>query len=505
MAKEINFPHSGDEKKEKKPFHRRPLLYIFSFLVLIIVVITFIGGPIIARTAEGRQDFVFGYYRNIPIEYEPGNYFARQRQMLAEQAKEYSETENINSLLYQIWRGAFNNTIFHEAVMYDTRKSGMTVSDTTVDKLLARYPGFWENGTFSEDRYQAMSSGEKYQLREYYRETYIQQQYANDYVYNVFHSQNESEFIPVLGGPQRNFQYISYSYEDYPQDEVVKYGQANRELFRRINLSSITITSSGNEAEEVRNQLINQTASFEDLAQTYSQDIFADLSGDMGWQYFYDLQRDFPEEDTLDVLTNAEAGTITEVLETNYGWVIYRIDEPMEEPDFEDSETVQTVRNYMTTYERGIIEDYLVTQAERFREQAALNSFSEAAGNEQKQIARTGFFPINYGGLQFLNTPQSEAGIFQGSLSREDFFIELFALEPSQMSDPIVLTDTVLVFRFIEEMEASESSVEFLSENFSYIARQFISEGLERSLLDEELIEDNFDEMFTKYIMQRDS
>jgi hypothetical protein len=505
MAKEINYPRSGDEKKEKKAFHKRPLLYIFSFIVLIIIVVTFIGGPIIARTASEQRELIFGYYRNTPIEYEPGNYFARQREILAERAKEYMESENINSLLYQIWRGAFNNTLFHEAVMYNARKSGLTVSDKTVDKLLARHPGFWESGSFSEDRYQAMPSGEKYQLREYYKETYIHQKFVNDFVTNVFHSENESQFASVFAGPQRNFQYVNFSYSDFPQAEVVKYGKANKDLFKRVNLSVITITSSKDEAEEVRSQLMNQTASFEDLAQTYSQDVFADVGGDMGWTYFYDLRRDFPAEDTLEVFTTAETGDITDVLRTNYGWVIYRIDEPVQEPNFTDQDTVQTVRNYMTTYERGIIEDYLVAQGQKLRERAVMENFGLAADQYGKSVERTGFFPINYGNLSFLGSPQSEEGVFQGGLSRADFFTELFSLEQNQMSDPVVLQENVVVFRFIEERAAEESRIELLTENFSYISRQFISEELQRTLLDSENIKDNFDQMFSRYILQRDS
>ena len=50
------------EPEHKKPASTRwkhPFLYIFSFLILIIIVVTFIGGPLLSGSG-GRSSIVFG-------------------------------------------------------------------------------------------------------------------------------------------------------------------------------------------------------------------------------------------------------------------------------------------------------------------------------------------------------------------------------------------------------------------------------------------------------------
>ena len=183
--------------------------------------------------------------------------------------------------------------------------------------------------------------------------------------------------------------------------------EQNHRIFKRGN------------AKAILKQLQNSESSFEDLARTHSKDIFAEKGGDMGYKYYYELREEFTSNAELDSVFNMNSGETSDVIKTSFGWVIYRIDEAKQLPDFSNEETLKTARTYMERFERGTIEDYLTKQAENFKTLAAQKGFEAAAAQEGIESDTTDFFPVNYGGLYFLKIFRLKLPIVQPSRHRK--------------------------------------------------------------------------------------
>jgi hypothetical protein len=488
-------------ERDRKPFTQRPFLYIFSLLILIIIVVTFVGGPIASGTASGRGRIVFGTYAGDEIAYAQGNYFARQYQQIARQEQASGDSNNLQSQLRNIWRQAYNQTVFHVAIMQEAEKSGITVAASQVDRQIAQHPQFQENGSFSAEAYQRASSQEKYALRNFLRESLIHDRFVRDKLQGMQTSQDEIDFVKGMADPERKFNVVAFKFSDYPASEVRAYGRENSELFREINISRITITSNADEAERVREQLVDRTTSFEELARTHSADRYAEDGGEVGWTYFYQLEREFEDNAALEQVLELDAGSLSEVLETRNGWVIYRVNEPAIPADLETEDGVQAVRSYMESFERGRIEDYLREQAEQFRTAAGEQSFVAAARDIGIEPSETPFFPVNYGNLPFFSRVSSAGGELENAAFRQDFLTEAFSIAEGEVTDPYVIRDSVVVMELVEEREPATDAVAFLDSYYGSLVQQFQASQIERSLIDQEKLDDNFSQTFSRYII----
>jgi hypothetical protein len=186
---------------------------------------------------------------------------------------------------------------------------------------------------------------------------------------------------------QRKFSFVSFTFRDFPDTEVMGYGEKNLERFRRIKLSQILVKTSESEAREIRRKLEDRSASFEELARAHSKDAYAEKGGDAGWRYFYDLESDFEQKEPLEAVMGLAEGALSDVLHSRYGWVIYRCDSPVLRPDFSDAETLRVVRDYLMRYEKGQVEDYMVKRAEAFRLRTRDLGFGRCPGPELEGAA----------------------------------------------------------------------------------------------------------------------
>ena len=166
--------NSVDRKKKQHPF-----LWIFSISILVIIVISFVGAPLLGGIGGSSNELVFGKYADTEITYTYGSYFSRQLDIMQNQY-ESNGSDNYQYETYQIWKGAFDRTVFHTAILYDAEKSGLNISERRIDKALTQYGPYMDNGKFSAALYNATSNADKYANRTIYNEELIQQQYLQD-------------------------------------------------------------------------------------------------------------------------------------------------------------------------------------------------------------------------------------------------------------------------------------------------------------------------------------
>jgi peptidyl-prolyl cis-trans isomerase D len=474
-----------------------PILYIFSVAILVIIVVTFVGVPVISKMS-GSNRIVFGTYKGKAIDYVPGNFLSDQKDALAEQIKQTGDNTSMEYQVYGVWRGAFDRAVLHTALITESRASGSAVSETRVDEALSRHPRFQENGEFSEKRYLKLSSSERFQMRNHTRDALAYQEYLADF-FGLKRSTAEINFIKGLASPERKFRYAIFSFTAFPDPMVAQYGAQEAGKFQRMKLSMISISSSRQDAEKVRTEALDKTKSFEDLAKTHSRDLSADKGGELGWRYYHELEAQVKKAEDLKKIFTLKKGTLGDVVETVSGWAIYRCDEPAEAPDFKDAETLKMVRNYLVTFDKGKIEDYLVEKAKRFKESAQKADFLAVAGKENAATGDTDFFPINFGASFFLKPVSQTNDVLAGAAFREQFFQTAFSLKTDEVSDPIVLRDAVIVLRLLEERKAEEKALETLNLYYPMIARQFQEEDLQRFFMASKELKDDFNEVFSRY------
>jgi len=493
-------------ERVKEKARKRPLIYAGSVVVLVLVAISFIGAPMISRMS-GRSRVVFGVYSGEEIAYIRGGYFAEQRDLEANRLRNSDQEASLETQLWQAWRYAFNQTVLHTAIMQRAEESGLWVSEDAVEESLLEYGPYMVEGEFSTQRYRATPQAERHAITRLRRETLIQQRYIRDIFLADTQSAAEREFMRSMVERERKFAFVAFNYADFPDDRVLAYGIANKKKFSRIQLSRILITSNRSEAEKVRDMALTGQGTFEDLARSFSKGPFAEKGGEMGWQYYHYFQSLFGDEETVDRIFDLEQDEVSELIASGGSWVFFRCDAEAVEPDLEDPETLDVIRDYVATSERGVIDAYFVERAEAFKNMAEDQGFSKASvAMKVFPPVETEYFPVNYAGI-FSQKPvtaaSDDSGVMSSAAYDPDFLTKLFSLDTGEISEPITVGDNVVVATLLEERKTPEEDVERIVESMESLSFLSLNQELGTILIDEDKLEDNFQEAFFKYVVPR--
>ncbi|AHC14856.1 SurA N-terminal domain-containing protein [Salinispira pacifica] len=491
----------NSEEKVQTSAMRHPALYVLSIIILVVVVVAFVAGPILGRSAGGAQgELVFGTYKGKDIEYAAGTYFARayenQLQQVQQQVNEEGGDLGIQQI-YTAFRNAYDSTIFRYGILDKAQKANVLVSATEVTRTLASSPRFQdEDGNFSAQLLQEALSQQP-NLKEEVRKDLIFDQAQQDILMDSQLTENEIEFISQMGRERRIFDIVSYSFSEYPDSQAAVFLEENPELFRSVELSSITVGSQA-DAEEILERLNSSDGVFEEIAQANSSDVYAAEGGSRGVVWYYDIRRDFEDEDAADILFDLEEGQISEIFKLrNDRFAVYRADGPVREAEAGDQNALEQVKGYVLSLERGQVSDYFRTEAEAFIERSAEIGWASAVAEAGVEPVTTSPVAINYGDIPLYPTLQSaSSGILTGASSRESLFTEIFSLEQNELSSAIELRDKIVVMRFVEPVTADSQQDSFMDLYIPYLAQDYLVAELQREFKDPANLEDNFDRVF---------
>jgi hypothetical protein len=448
----------------------------------------------------------FGTYRGEPIVYFPGNFLAERVQILNEQQRDTSTGEETEQELeiraYQIWRQAYEQTVLHTAVLYEADKGQLQVSRNKLEEEFIRRGPYSSGGDLVDERWRSLDQRQQESALKLFREQLIYEQYLSDFFQDPLDNPRETEFFKQMMDEQRRFTFVSFPFDDYPDERVRQFGEENRELFRRIKLSRILIKAGEREAAEVRQKLEERTSSFEELARAQSKDAYAEMGGDMGWRYFYDLEGDFESPEPVQTVFSLEEGSLSSVLESRFGWVIFRADSPALELDLNDPESLSTVRDYIMRYEKGMVEDFALEQAESFRSRVDEVTFTGATLEQTYNTSLTDYFPLNFQEIYFLAPVRSMTPNLDLSAAsyNESFFQEAFKLSVGEVSAPILLDDQVVVLRLDDIRQPPQRQLDLLEDYYNFYAGQAVEADLQSILLNPDYLDDNFDQAFYQHI-----
>jgi len=509
--KDTNAPVDKESSTSEivKKFKASPGLYIGSVVILILVVVTFLGGDLLSGGGFSRgssAEMTFGYYDKIPISWVPGNYFSQYYEQIA---RYYRNSMNVDDFQYgiSIWRQAYEGAAVHTAILQEMKKSNYSVPEKTVNKQVAQLSQFQENGRFSSALYRSLSESDRIVLWRQIQDEITKSQYYRD-LFSLQISSAETEFFGKMSSSLRSFDMVFFPVDDYPASEYLAYARENPDNFRSIHLSRISVNSSEREAIRILDSIKNGITTFEDAARSQSTDGFADRGGDMGIRYAHELNSEITNAADREAVYKLRRGELSNVLNLNGLWVFFRVEDEIKYADFEDDSILDRVRSYVWSYERGRMEDWAIAQAREFIAEAAISGFEDAAYQFGREKSSFGPLPINYGSvdlytsLSYFSISNFTSAELSDLSSNQNFWRAAFSTRINTPSEPLVQGSKVLVLFPTEQIEAEADVIENVASMYSsYWVYYNTEQILQPFFMNSAKMEDHFWDTYFKLFM----
>jgi hypothetical protein len=526
MAKKVKKqPDSGEDSSKSeliRRFKAKPFIFIGTVVILIIVIIAFVLVPAIVPSAGGGGpgvDLNFGSYDKIPINYVPGNYFARMYAGLESYQRSSINESNAQFINYQIWRQAFEETVVHMGILQEMKKAGYTPPKDLVDREVALQ--FQENGRFSPARYRQLDNSTRIAMWRQTQEGIAEQRYRGD-IEELRRPAGEAAFVGNMAARQRRFDGVAFSLSAYPEGEIIAYAAENPALFRTIHLSRITIGANEREARQVLASIKDGTSTFEDAAKAHSQDSYAEKGGDMGIKMAYELSPEGLDAQQQEQLIGLPRGEFSDVIKLGTGWAFFRAEDTAYPADIGDQTALGKIRSYVMSFEGGRVEEYFLKEAEDLAriaadfEQSQTGAWSvDENGNRvlvgksgfdeasyQKGLQKFSFGPVsvNYGDVEIFPALSSfQKAELAGAASNENFWLTAFSTPLYTVSKPLVLGNNVLILYPLEESAAKEEDLANIESYYSYILSYATEQSIRSFFVRNEKLEDRFQDTFFRY------
>lgn len=514
MASQINNPEGAEAKKvQKKPSKRgvkNPFVYGGTIVILIITVIAFVFIPSIGGgMGSSSQSPTFGSWAGKPITYTSGSYFASQVAQINDYLRQQGLSEqNFQLYAYQVWSMAFQSAAIRTAVIKTVNDSGFRLTEKGLDEAIATLPEFQEDGKFSIEKYNKSASATRLTLRKNTKEDYTVRRYYED-LYTLAPSSAEIAFVASMAKPQRTISYAALPLADYPAEEVAAWGNKNADLFKTLEVSRVTVTSSEADAKKILAQVKENKLSFEDAAKSHSQDAYADKGGDAGTVYYYTFAEGFANKDDAAKVAALPKGEISDVYKiADKAWAFFKVNGELVMPDFGKQATLDEVRFYINDKEKGTLESWAIAKANTLISSVDGAKFQSAAKQAGLSVKSAGPFIVNVGNPTFyaynqqiplLQTPfQNSDPALQAAEQDEAFMTELFTQTKGKVSKPLVVGDNVIVFAVTEDKEASDDDTVMVKFAYPYFHQQTIDTQTRDTFLKSKKFKDEFSTTFFK-------
>ena len=441
-----------------------------SLIILLICAFCFVVLPAFEGKSSGRQENapVFGKYNGKEIKYEQGSEFANFVSQYGQMYQMYGQQLD-QSAYYQIFNQAFNSTVMNYAYSEEVKKTGYTVPQSAITREILPYFND-ENGNYSSKAYKQTSDDVKRELQKSAQANLTANRFTDDNfgsnserlnftsLYGLINPQAEKDFVADMNKNQRAFKVAMFSKSDYPLEEKLKFANQNAAKFNKYDMMIITVEDKS-VAETVAKRLANNELTFEDAVSEYSEKNYSSTEGKLTNTYQYQIENLLPNKEDLGKITGLAVGSVSEIIQTNVGYSIFKNNAEYVKADFNNEETQRTLTSYLNTYEANLIEDYFTAKASDFIKAAKADSFAGAAEKLSVKTNDIEAFPLNYGNVDVLKTLDTSADGMANAERNENFLKKAFALKLNELSEPFVLGNNIVVLQFTSETTSEENDV----------------------------------------------
>ena len=468
---------------------KKGVLYTFgASIILIICFIAFVLPSSLSKTTQQQEGLVFGKYNGKKISYEYGsdftNFLSQYAQMYRNQGVEITQSNQMT-----IYNYAFNSTVLKYQQEDALKAAGYEVPQDSINHQLKNY--FKDSdGKFSMKAYkqaepsyiESLTASVKDSL---YTGRYYEDCYGTNFAgYTLFGLKStdaETAFLDSFGKEKRAFNLVVFDTNYYPEEEQIKFGKANPDKFTKYDMSIITAEDKET-AEKVLSRISKGQITFEDAISEYSEKNYSDSDGILTNQSKYQIENILKEKDDISKITSLAQDEISPVVETLIGFSIFKNNGAATQPDFTNEETISSVKNYITTYESSVIEDYFADIAKDFIKDAKASDFNTAAANYENATAyELPAFALNYGSSSIYDPMDTSSITALANADKdENFLTKAFTLKLNEYSEPFVIGGDIVVLQYTgseavetpEDAEPSDYSVDMV--DFDQATSQYV-------------------------------
>ena len=455
----------------------KTLITVGAVIIFILAAVAFVFAPAKVGSATQRNSVVFGKYDGKPIELKPGTEFAQAVNNIQQSYQNQGITIDESNYIY-VYSYAFNAAVQAIAAKTAVEKTGYEPSDLEVSRRMLKLPYFLdENGKYSPKIESLYSDEQKEEIRSSIKNMLVTQRFQDDLLgsseelagkkfFGLKSSKAESDFLSSFGTKKRAFSMISFNKSEYPDAEITKFAEENKDLFEKFNISAISFADEKT-AEKVQKELTNGEIKFEDaVKEEYSEKYFSDNEGKITAAYKYQVKGILADESSLDAIKSLANGAFSSVIKTSSGFTVFRKDGDNTAANFEDKDTFDVAKKYITSNESGRIEDYFINIAKNITASATIEGFDNVSVEDIKgaEKATLPAFSLNYGGVSIIDKlPTDSAKTLASATNNENFWEKAFSLKSGAYSEPIVLGNYVVVLKLDAEENAEPTKAETIS------------------------------------------
>lgn len=474
---------------------KKGVLYtVGSIIILVISFIAFILPSSLGSGSE-MNGTVYGEYNGRKISTKQGSDFTQAIANHYNSAKNNGTETQTGTIYYS----AFYDTVTKYAYEDFVNASGYKVPEEAINRTIREFFTD-ENGKYDKKLARQVDSSTIAELKKQLSTDLIFQRFSDDVfgesktlgkesIYGIKTSDAETAFLESLAAEKRGFDYITYSKSDYPDEEVTKFAVSNKDKFRKYDFSLIVCNDKA-EAEKILNRITKEEITFEDAIPEYSTMYYSNTEGKLLNDLEYQIENMLKNKEDLNQLKEIATGSLSLPLESlNDEFIIFKKNAAPVDCDITNEENFKTIRQYVSTYESGLIEDYFSAKAVQFTTKALNSDFDTACeefGLTKKSIEP---FALNYGNVSVLGAFTAGDDL-DGAYKNENFLKTAFSMKMEEISSPVVVGNNIVVLKFTKTETAQKDETSYLSLNAQLTG--YDKSSANQSILKNPKLKDNF-------------
>ncbi|AHH12059.1 Hypothetical protein BHO_0110900 [Borrelia hermsii YBT] len=465
---------------------------IWGLLALILIVFGFIIAPLMPGLFDttDSSNLKFGSYKGQPIYYEKGNKLA---QYVNSYSNFYSKLKKDNNLdiEYFIWNLAFMKYVEDIAFLDLAKTNSFYVSKNILNKNLMNSPAYLDSsGNFSPKRYNKVSDYQKFKIHSESVENLLSSNMQIFLSSSFILPDSIPNAIKSMSEARKNVAYVELSYQDFPKDEVSSYAEKNQKLFKSLDIVSIrfkNLKDAGDAYEK-----LSKGMPFEEVAKFFSEDVTNFKGVASSRKYYFDLDLMLEKKEDLAAIFSLKMNEFTSPIKSKNGneYEIYKALSNIYDFDKNSEHDINSVRNYIETYEPNVIETFLENK---------LNGvLSEINSDGAQQVLKKHNLALKEDTVNLaynMNVYPSTLKELSNFSNSKDFYDVIFDLKEDQWSKPFLADRRVYLFSLRPSVNYSFSDDNLIKEDRIFDS---LYQANTKLVIDYVLNKNNFKENFNE-------